>query len=87
VEESSAAAESLSEQAAKLVEAVGVFNLGQGEPVASFVKARTSAKLMAKPTSKPIPKTATRLTTSASATSPKTTPAQPALAGDAWESF
>ncbi|MEO5687637.1 MAG: methyl-accepting chemotaxis protein [Burkholderiaceae bacterium] len=87
VEESSAAAESLSEQAAKLVEAVGVFNLGQGELVASFGKARTSAKLMAKPTSKPIPKTATRLTTSASATSPKTAPAQPALAGDAWESF
>jgi methyl-accepting chemotaxis protein len=87
VEESSAAAESLSQQAAMLVDAVSVFKLGQGEPRAAFVPARAAAKPMAQPATKPAAKPSARPTTAAAANAPKVALAQPAGAGDAWESF
>ncbi len=89
VEESAAAADSLNQQAARLVEAVSVFNLGQGQVQVQasqvIAQAKATSRVAVKPAaraaapSRPQPAKASKSTTAASAT--------PVAAQDGWDKF
>ena len=85
VEESSAAADSLSQQAAKLVEAVSVFTLGAGETRNVSVQARATGGVRAQPsTHKPAVKQAPRSVAAPSAKPARAEAAPKAEAGADW---
>jgi methyl-accepting chemotaxis protein len=91
VEESAAAAESLNQQAARLVEAVSVFTLSQGatrqviaqaKATSKAVVASPSARTALKPTVKPALKVAPR-----PGIQPSPSTKAPPAADDGWEKF
>jgi methyl-accepting chemotaxis protein len=89
VEESSAAADSLNQQAAKLVKAVSLFKISQGQAKSLAIPAPLPSKVQADaPIRKPAPKQAQRPAPKATV---KFTPTGTALAmagaGDTWEQF
>ncbi len=96
VEESAAAADSLKQQAERLVEAVSIFKLRQGATAEvihrvsttshATVKALPKPTAKAKPGAKPAAKPAARPTASAAPAARDNGPAAPADNGD-WESF
>jgi len=96
VEESAAAADSLKQQAERLVEAVSIFKLSQGATAEvihrvsttshATVKALPKPTAKAKPGAKPAAKPAARPTASAAPAARDNGPAAPADNGD-WESF
>ena len=89
VEESAAAAASLSQQAARLVEAVSVFKLSQGETRQVIAQAKASARTVAalKPVAaKPVVRPVAPVAAMAPAT-PKPQAAAKIAADDGWEKF
>ena len=89
VEQSAAAAESLNQQAARLVEAVSVFKLSQGETRQVIAQAKASARTVAalKPVAaKPVVRPVAPVAAMAPAT-PKPQAAAKIAADDGWEKF
>lgn len=87
VEEAAAAAESLNQQAARLVEAVSVFHTGQREAVQTIARAQQTSRATVKSKAGEAVASPLKRPATPSAQPVARAPKAPAEVTDAWESF